>query len=395
MTPPLLLGEGWGEGRRLLTVSLLLLLGACGLPSAPGTDPVGRSTHAVVSGTAAPEDGAVVALVARRTRCAGDPPALLCTGALIAADVVLTAAHCLEVLGEDGQYEVFVGEQLLPTPRGRFLRVREVRVHPGYVPETHALDVALLRLAAPAAEPPLPLPAPDELPTPGLALRALGYGETRDTAAPAGLRRQGVLEVESVEPAAFRARPAPAMSCTGDSGGPVLGSPRGREVLLGVTVSGDFACRSEAVQVRVDAVLEDFVRPFLSSAPPRASAPLPPAQLCSEACSTSAQCPAGLACVADAQGMGRCMLLALREGAFSQACTQDAACGAGGTCARLESDDGADACRCFTPCDALTPATETGCAAGGGPPLALAALLLLALGRTGRRPLAEGPCRGA
>ncbi|MBF5041622.1 trypsin-like serine protease [Aggregicoccus sp. 17bor-14] len=365
---------------------LLLLLAAC----APEVGaPVGERRQAVVSGTGAPADGAVVALVARRTHCTGEAPVLLCSGALVAPDVVLTAAHCLEVLGEDGQYEVFVGAQLLPTPQGRFLRVKEVRVHPGYVRATHARDVALLRLALPASEAPLALPEADEVPSAGLAVRALGFGDTHSAEEPAGVRRQGALQVASVTDADFLAGPAPSMSCTGDSGGPVLGSPRGREVLLGVTSSGDVACRSEAVQVRVDAVLEDFVRPFLAQGPAQAApaAPFAPEALCREACDSDARCPAGLACVADAQGVGRCMLLNLREGLYAGACSEDAACGVGGTCARLESE-GEDACRCFSAC---APAAEDGgCAVGAGGASGLSLSCLLSLlarrrARAGRR----------
>ncbi|MFY0583072.1 trypsin-like serine protease [Cystobacter fuscus] len=79
----------------------------------------------MVGGTEAPGDEAVVALVARRVRCSGESLTLLCSGTLIAPDVVLTAAHCLDVFGPEGAYEVFLGARLLPETRteGRFVRV--------------------------------------------------------------------------------------------------------------------------------------------------------------------------------------------------------------------------------------------------------------------------------
>ncbi|MCI0571739.1 MAG: trypsin-like serine protease [Myxococcaceae bacterium] len=361
---------------------LAALLAACSPVASPSPATLATNSLPVVGGTEAPLDAAVVALVARRTRCEEPEPLLLCSGSLVAQDVVLTAAHCLDVLGVDGQYEVFLGEQLLPTTQGHFVQVVEVARHPGYVPDTHALDVALLRLAAPVAVEPLVLPTVGEVPEVGATARVVGYGETRDATLLAGRRRQGHTVVTSVEPAAFRAGPAPAMSCVGDSGGPVLVQLGEREVLAGVTVSGDVACRSEAVAVRVDAVLEDFVRPFLAgSRPPPPAHPLAPEALCTSTCADANDCPAGLACVPDSEGRGRCMLLALQEGAFGASCTEDSACGEGSTCARLTSG-GPEACRCFTPCSVPAPPGAAGCTAAAG---STASLGLLALGLALRR----------
>jgi Trypsin len=364
------MNPGCPRGIPLILSLALWSLGACApTPSTPPTS--GTRADTVVSGTEAPDDVAVVALLARRARCTGEPLTLLCTGALIAPDVVLTAAHCLEIFGTDGAYEVFLGTTLLPEPEpgGRFVRVARAVRHPGYDRTSHAYDAALLRLARPVGESPLPLPEPGRAPLePGLPARVVGFGDTKDASAPAGQRRQGSLRVTQVEAGAFRAGPAPAMSCVGDSGGPVLvRGVEGREVLVGVTASGDVACREEAFNVRVDALLEDFIHPFLATRLEPQGAVLPLESLCTAACTSDAQCPAGLACESVSEGgAARCLQPALQEGDYGAGCSEDTQCGAGSVCARLEPE-GEDACRCFTPCTvAPLPAEASGCTGAPG-----------------------------
>jgi len=377
------------ESRAVLLLGVVL--GAGGCPERGGAETWRASRQAVVNGTLDAGDPAVVALVARRTRCQGEAPTLLCTGTLIAPRVVLTAAHCLNVFGPEGPYEVFFGASV--NGDGRFAAVTTAVRHPGYDPTTHEHDLALLRLEEAAPFPPATLPSGNDagaLGT-GQTLRVVGFGDTHDVQAPSGQKRQGTMTASTVTPTGVRSVPGPGMSCVGDSGGPVFASVQGTEALYAVTASGDFGCTDFALNVRVDAALDDFIRPFLDAtaqSPSDPGAQVDPAALCTRPCYVASDCPTGMLCVTRESAVGRCVMQGLGEGAYAEVCAQDGQC-ASGTCARLRSD-GEDACRCFTPCSgAPGDVGHGGCAASGGATggafLASAALALFARRRRATR----------
>src|SRR5262249_41977233 len=134
----------------------------------------------------------------------------------------------------------------------------------------------------------------------GATARVVGYGETALGQLPDGQRRQTTLKVSTLDALLFRADAAPGNSCGGDSGGPVLADVGSGEQIVGVTVSGDSACQSYALQPRVDVAVAGFIQPYLdatvTSPTGRPAGTLDVGSLCDHACASAADCPAGLAC---------------------------------------------------------------------------------------------------
>ncbi len=342
-----------------VTALACVALVACVAP--PGHSGVGEG--AIIDGAPAPDDEAVVALVTRRSRC-GEAPTVFCSGALVARRAVVTAAHCLEHVTYASEIEVFVGADVMGD--GTFVVAQAVTVHPDYDRALREHDVALIALAEDAPATPLEIgdASLDDV-APGATLTAVGFGVSAPSASDGGVRRRGAMALGEVRAASFDATPAPALSCRGDSGGPVFAEVGGREVWVGVTTSGDVACRERASHVRVDTIRADFVAPALAAlgelGPAWGPSAIPLDELERRACMESADCPALLECGVNARGEARCALPGIGPASVGGACAADAEC-AGGVCARLWPA-GPDACRCAAPSVAPPPPPPPG--AGG------------------------------
>jgi secreted trypsin-like serine protease len=205
-----------------------------------------REAPAVLGGEAAPGDAAVVLVLDHEA-------GRLCTGALVAPDTVLTAAHCLET-PDPGAYLVAAGPQPLVEPLWT-REARRVARHPDHDPASGAHDSGVLRLATPAPTAPLPWLAQDPggVYRVGTPFRMVGFGVASGSAG-AGLRRTADLVIDTFTARLFSNDQTPGVGpCDGDDGGPALVTLGGVETVIGVFSFGDPACEQFGFWQRTDA----------------------------------------------------------------------------------------------------------------------------------------------
>ena len=187
----------------------------------------------------------------------GDAMGTLCTGTLIAPDVVVSAAHCVEPPGNDSSVNYFfslapdvtqAGQHLadMPTPT---YEVGAALAHPDYVAVrqdglAQANDISLLFLtrAVPQVQPAQLLEPQQFALQVGSPVSIAGYGldgppKGRRTGMHLGIKRDAlsvVHELGAYEMQVGDRAPVP-QKCMGDSGGPTfVKTPQG-ERLAGIT----------------------------------------------------------------------------------------------------------------------------------------------------------------
>lgn len=278
--------------------ALLLVLAGCTGPLAdPRSEPHG-ATRAIVNGEVCAGADAVCAptgaILTRGEVNGSERAGMVCSGVLIAPDVVLTAGHCTEIAtsfyGGQGQgienYFTLAGDvqvfgRSTSNPPAPSRRIAHLIAHPDYDRANFALfPVGLARLAdlglgllaegyddvAPAMLPGGELGAAL---APGLDVDIVGYGRTAADASDGVKLRAAsfVNELNDTELQVGDVLPTP-MTCLGDSGGPTLGEvddgllPSQR--LLAVTSRaydasvcevGGVATRTDAFRDWIDATL--------------------------------------------------------------------------------------------------------------------------------------------
>jgi hypothetical protein len=193
---------------------------------------------------------------------------IVCTGTLIAKDIVLTAAHCYE----DGK--LYVAFSVDGTSENiAKLRPHLVTAHKipeGYVPpvddafesDSDVLDIMVIKFnnGTPDGFVPAELLESESIYPPEIAadkvITAFGYGVTD------GIKQTGVGPLRKVrltieEPffgrTEFSASIEGSATCQGDSGGPVFIRVGDKQVVAGVTSRGDVGCTGTGYYTKVNA----------------------------------------------------------------------------------------------------------------------------------------------
>ncbi|SDT20422.1 Trypsin [Bradyrhizobium canariense] len=192
--------------------------------------------YAIVGGAAPSTEGvgrSVVTIVGSRGN--------FCTGTLIAPDLVLSVAHCVQ---PGAIYKIVeYGADHQPQLKD----VKKVATHPGFNMQTMlahraTADVSLLQLdtpkknPSPIGAPTTPLTAGNRFTIAGVGVTIRGDGKSGGTVRTADLvatGQPGTLQIRLVDPAGQGAR-AGLGACTGDSGGPVFEDQQSKPVLVGV-----------------------------------------------------------------------------------------------------------------------------------------------------------------
>jgi hypothetical protein len=203
-----------------------------------------------------------------------------CTAEVIAPDVLLTAAHCLDsdrenhaaYLGDDGNQ---LGRPVDPgeaTVRAQLHMVRQAHPHPDHRPGPtsgyHDIGVVILQNRL-TSVPVLPI---NRAPLGGATLKDLtivGYGKThdRDTTFAITKYRADGLSATLDPTETITVGDAVKHACVGDSGGPVFAQINGVRTIIGVDSYSDETgdatrCRMASHYQRVDPYL-DFVDQYV------------------------------------------------------------------------------------------------------------------------------------
>ncbi len=328
------------------TVAVLVAVVAAGCQLE--ADPTGTDSRAITEGT---------------VTATGDYPetvmlwlgGAMCTGTLVAPQVVLTARHCLV---DASTVEVYFGNDP-EREAGTWIDAVDSEIH-------SSTDIGILALETAAPVDPVPvLPklGPDDI---GREVVIVGFGETQGDGA-TGIKRQGITTISQLQNDVMVVGATGADTCFGDSGGPTFVEQDGVRYLAAVTSSGNSDdCRAGlSFNIRADMYtdwIDAFVREHSCGLDDGlcindCGQPDPDCLPLGEACETGDDCAENMCGELDGEKL------------CSHSCSSDDECPEGYECR------GDVAC---------WPEEKGGCSSGGRAP-AGATLLLLAIALLGLR----------
>jgi trypsin len=236
----------WIASRQVAAAALraLLLCAAILVVAAPSAAAAkGEVQPRIVGGAPAdaPALPSTVAIVRHERDGGSDLGRQFCGGSLVSSRVVITAAHCVQGRSP-ADIQVIAGRADLNSNEGATIDVAAAVAYPLFSERTYGNDVALLALAAPSEQPPLPIAttADAALWQPWTSTLVAGWGSMREGGPISPVLQSAGLSIlpnkTCSRPAAYGAEyvsaemlcagrlDASADACTGDSGGPLLSS---------------------------------------------------------------------------------------------------------------------------------------------------------------------------
>lgn len=166
----------------------------------------------------------------------GDGSAGICSGTMISANKVLTAAHCLE---NAVKVDVILG---VSASKQAYITSSSWLIHPNFSRSTNGIlgnDVGVINVPVPLPLPTVPILA-SAAPQVGQKAVVFGYGTT-GAAEDYGQLRSGVMKIAAVDAGRIFADYDGGTSnvCSGDSGGPLLLQIGSQLTIGGTTSYGD------------------------------------------------------------------------------------------------------------------------------------------------------------
>lgn len=212
-------------------------------------DAVATSEQSIIGGVTDVGDPCVIAVFAHAP---GATSGSLCTGTVVGAQTVLTAAHCVDpaIVGAGQVFEILSGTSLALPGIVASSTLFDPAWNPANLGAGH--DIGIVHTPGLLPFPTCPIGLLQNVPT-----RLVGYGSNTHTNAGVGIKRTVTTNLVAVNAILAQFGNSNQQTCHGDSGGPAFQVLNGVEVVVGVTSFGQDAppqvCFNGGVDNRTDA----------------------------------------------------------------------------------------------------------------------------------------------